>query len=206
MASLFAFLLAAIILAITPGPGMAYVAARTIAGGRTEGLASCLGTALGGGLHVAAAALGVSVLLAQSAIAFSAVKYIGALYLIYLGLRILLRKEADEESPQVSAEGPRRAFIEGIVVEALNVKTALFFLAFLPQFVSPLESPMVQLAVLGTVCVALNTTVDVAVVFAAERFIQVKTARVRRARILNRISGITMLLLGTYLALAKRQA
>src|SRR6476620_12527438 len=88
----FAFFVAALVLAVTPGPGIAYVVARTTAGGRAEGLASCIGTGLGGMLHVGAAALGLSVLLAQSAVAFSVVKYIDAAYLVYLGIRLLLSK------------------------------------------------------------------------------------------------------------------
>ena len=86
------FLLAALVLAITPGPGIAYVVARTVAGGRAEGLASCLGTGIGGLLHVLAAAVGLSVLVAQSALAFNLVKYLGAAYLVYLGVRMLLRQ------------------------------------------------------------------------------------------------------------------
>src|SRR6476646_3810941 len=89
-----AFFIAALVLAVTPGPGIAYVVARTAAGGRREGLASCVGTGIGGLLHVGAAALGLSVLLAQSAAAFSVVKYIGAAYLVYLGIRLLLAKSA----------------------------------------------------------------------------------------------------------------
>src|SRR3954468_3989457 len=89
-----AFFIAALVLAVTPGPGIAYVVARTAAGGRAEGLASCVGTGLGGMLHVGAAALGLSVLLAQSAMAFTIVKYVGAAYLIYLGIRLLLAKAA----------------------------------------------------------------------------------------------------------------
>ena len=122
--------MAAAVLALTPGPGMAYVVARTVAGGRQEGLASCLGTGLGGMLHVLAAALGLSVLLAQSALAFSLIKYVGAAYLVYLGVRMLMQKAPEGDSTPVSAQGARRAFAEGILVEALNVKTALFFLAF----------------------------------------------------------------------------
>src|SRR5947209_10981321 len=125
--------MAAIVLAVTPGPGIAYVVARTAAGGRAEGLASCGGTGLGGMLHVGAAALGLSVLLARSAVAFSIVKYTGAAYLIYLGVRLLLSRTAFAPV-QAKSTGPRRALLEGILVEALNVKTALFFLAFLPQF------------------------------------------------------------------------
>ena len=158
MSPFLAFLIAAIVLAITPGPGIAYVVARTVAGGRKEGLASCFGTGVGGMLHVLAAALGVSLLVAQSALAFSVVKYVGAAYLIYLGIRMLMRKNHELHALDVSSQGPRRAFLEGIVVEALNVKTALFFLAFLPQFVSPSQPLAGQLALLGTICVDRKST------------------------------------------------
>lgn len=203
--SLIAFLIAATVLAITPGPGMAYVVARTVAGGRQEGLASCLGTALGGLLHVLAAALGLSLLVAQSALAFALVKYVGAAYLVYLGLRLLWRREPVAAALQpVAASGARRALLEGVVVEALNVKTALFFLAFLPQFVTPGEAVAGQLALLGSVCVLLNTAVDVLAVLSAQRLLQSGPARAARARWLTRASGCTMLGLGAYLALARR--
>jgi threonine/homoserine/homoserine lactone efflux protein len=201
-----AFLFAAVVLAITPGPGIAYVVARTVAGGRSEGLASCFGTGLGGMLHVVAAALGLSLLVAQSAIAFNIVKYIGAAYLVYLGLRLLLQTEHTFTANPVSAQGVRRALFEGIAVEALNVKTALFFLAFLPQFVSPGEPLVPQLVLLGSVCVALNTLVDVIAVFAANRLLTSGVARAARARLMTRLSGATMLGLGAYLALARREA
>jgi len=201
-----AFLFAAVVLAITPGPGIAYVVARTVAGGRSEGLASCFGTGLGGLLHVLAAALGLSLLVAQSAIAFNIVKYIGAAYLIYLGVRLLMQKEQTFKATPVAAQGVRRALFEGVAVEALNVKTALFFLAFLPQFVSPGEPLVPQLVLLGTVCVALNTLVDVIAVFAANRSLNSGVTRAARARLMTRMSGVTMLGLGTYLALARREA
>jgi len=206
MSPFFAFLIAAVVLAVMPGPGVAYVVARTAAGGRKEGLASCFGTAVGGMVHVLAAALGVSLLIAQSALAFSLVKYIGAAYLVYLGVRMLLRKEHGPNAAEVSSQEPRRAFFEGVVVEALNVKTALFFLAFLPQFVSPSEPLVPQLAALGSICVILNTAADVIAVFAADRLLGTKTARSTRERRLARLSGIVMLGLGVYLAMAKRQA
>lgn len=207
------FLIAAIVLAITPGPSIAYVIARTVSGGRTVGLASCLGTGLGGLLHVVAAALGLSVLVAQSALAFSIVKYLGAAYLIYLGVRMLMRKDPGVDAAfQVDQVGSQRAqsvhsaLLEGIAVEALNVKTALFFLAFLPQFVAPGEPLVAQLVLLGSICVALNTFVDVVVVFAAERLLKSETVRTTRARVLTRVSGVTMLGLGAYLALARRES
>jgi threonine/homoserine/homoserine lactone efflux protein len=204
--SLLAFLLAAILLAITPGPGIAYVVARTVAGGRAEGLASCLGTGIGGMLHVLAAALGLSLIVAESATAFNLVKYLGAAYLVYLGVRLLMSKEQAPTVGQVESKGARRALFEGIVVEALNVKTALFFLAFLPQFVSPGEGLVAQLVMLGSICVALNTLVDVVAVFAAHRLLASDAARTARARLLTRMSGVTMLGLGAYLALARRDA
>lgn len=203
--SLLAFLIAAAVLAITPGPGIAYVVARTVAGGRSEGLASCLGTGIGGMLHVLAAALGVSLIVAQSAVAFNLVKYLGAAYLIYLGIRLLLREDQASTAEPVVSQGLRGALFEGIVVEALNVKTALFFLAFLPQFVSTGEPMLSQLMLLGSICVALNTIVDVIAVFAADRLLQSSAARAARARLLTRVSGVTMLGLGAYLALARRQ-
>jgi threonine/homoserine/homoserine lactone efflux protein len=188
MSSFLAFFLAASLLAITPGPGIAYVVARTVAGGRSEGLASCLGTAVGGMVHVVAAAIGLSAVLAQSAVAFSFVKYLGAAL------------------PAADCSGAVRAFLDGIVVEALNVKTAIFFLAFLPQFASLNEPLAPQLVLLGSVCVFLNTSVDVIAVFAASRFLGSSPARAARERLLTRASGITMVGLGIYLAAAKREA
>ncbi|MGX5651321.1 LysE family translocator [Hydrogenophaga borbori] len=203
--SLLAFALAALVLAITPGPGIAYVVARTVAGGRSEGLASCLGTAIGGLLHVLAAALGLSLLIAQSALAFAVLKYLGAAYLVYLGIRLLMRKEAAFAVKAVRSQGARRALLEGIVVEALNVKTALFFLAFLPQFVAPADPLVPQLVLLGSVCVVLNTLVDVIAVFTADRLLRSGPARAVRARLMTRASGFTMLGLGAWLALARRE-
>jgi threonine/homoserine/homoserine lactone efflux protein len=204
--SFVAFLIAAVVLAVTPGPGIAYVVARTVAGGRREGLASCLGTGVGGLLHVLAAALGLSLIVAQSAAAFNLVKYLGAAYLIYLGIRLLWRQDQTFTVDAVASQGAYRALFEGVVVEALNVKTALFFLAFLPQFVALGEPLVPQLVLLGSICVALNTLVDVAAVFAADRLLKSGAARAARARLLTRVSGFTMLALGAYLALARRQA
>ncbi|WP_454743010.1 LysE family translocator [Cupriavidus necator] len=204
--SFIPFLIAAVVLAITPGPGIAYVVARTVAGGRSEGLASCFGTGVGGMFHVLAAALGLSLVIAQSAVAFNLLKYVGAAYLVYLGIRMLMRKEEPITVDAMPTQGARRAFAEGIVVEVLNVKTALFFLAFLPQFVSPGEPLVPQLALLGSICVALNTLVDVVAVFAAHRLLKSGAARAARARLMTRVSGVTMLGLGAFLALARREA
>lgn len=204
--SLISFFIAAVLLAITPGPGIAYVVARTVAGGRSEGLASCLGTGLGGLVHVLAAAVGISLLIAQSALAFNLIKYLGAAYLVYLGLRMLWQKQGFGEVGTVQRQGARKAFYEGITVEALNVKTALFFLAFLPQFTNPNEPLVPQLILLGCICVMLNTFVDVMAVLGAHRLMQSNTARATRARVMTRISGSTMIALGAYLATASREA
>jgi len=198
-----AFLLAALVLAVTPGPGIAYVVARTAAGGRAEGLASCVGTGLGGLFHVCEAALGLSVLLAQSAMAFTVVKYVGAAYLVNLGVRLLLVK-APVVVGAVVPGGARRALLEGVLVEALNVKTALFFLAFLPQFLVSGSAPVPQLVVMGTICVLLNTLVDVGAVLGAARLLQAGHTARRRARLLNKVSGVTLVGLGLYIAAARR--
>ena len=206
MTAFIAFLLAATLLAITPGPGIAYVVARTVAGGRCEGIASCVGTAFGGMVHVLAAALGLTALLAQSAVAFSVVKYLGAAYLIYMGVRLLLSKSVATATPEVRASGVARALRDGALVEAMNVKTAIFFLAFLPQFVVASEPVMPQILLMGTLCVVLNTLVDVVAVFAASLLLKSSTARASREKMLTRVSGVTMIGLGVCLATAKRSS
>lgn len=203
--SLIPFLIAATLLAVTPGPGLAYVVARTVSGGRSEGLASCIGTSLGGLVHVLASSVGLSLIIAESAMVFNLLKYIGAAYLIYLGIRILRSKEKQAAISSISPQGSRRALCEGIVVETLNVKTALFFLAFLPQFVSPDEPLVAQFVLLGCICVTLNTLVDFAAVFAAHRLMKSDVVRTARARLLNRLSGITMIGIGALLSLTRRQ-
>jgi threonine/homoserine/homoserine lactone efflux protein len=152
------------------------------------------------------AAVGLSLLVAQSALAFTWMKYLGAAYLVYLGIRMLMRTQQNAAVQATSAQGPRRALIEGILVEALNIKTALFFLAFLPQFVVPGEPLVPQLVLLGSLCVALNTLVDVMAVLAAHRLLDSGVAHDARARLMTRVSGATMIGLGVFLATAKRQS
>lgn len=199
------FLFAALVLAITPGSGLAYVVARTVAGGWREGVASTLGTAVGGIGHVAAAAFGLSLLIAQSAVAFSIVKYAGACYLVYLGLRLLLSRSAGESGPSVTAVGWFRAFCEGVAVELFNVKTALFFLAFIPQFVDPGAPAAAQFVALGIICVALNTGADLLAVAGASRLLQSSTSRRLRAKALAMGSGATLVSLGAYVAFSKHE-
>ena len=130
------FMAAASIIALSPGPGILYVAARTLAGGRGEGLASSLGTAIGGLFHVAAGTVGISALVMASAEAFSLLKIAGALYLVWLGIKTLREARLDTPVSEASV-GTARAFRDGIMVDALNPTRAAFLLAFLQEFVDP---------------------------------------------------------------------
>lgn len=204
-AHLIAFALAAVTIALVPGPGMLYVLARSLGGGRDEGLRSTAGTGIGGLVHVAAAAAGLSAIIATSATAFTAVKYLGAAYLIWLGCKALFSR--NREAPSVSAEGAApaasNALRHGVLTEVLNPKTALFFLTFLPQFCQPGNGPLaVQVLVLGAVSVALNTSVDVAVALAAggvSRRLREHPAMWRRQQV---ATGSVLIALGAYAALA----
>jgi len=195
------FLGAAVVLAITPGPGIFYVLARTLAGGRREGISSALGTFFGGLFHVVAAALGVSAILAASAVAFHTVKYAGAAYLVWLGIRMIRTRNA--EMPAQTEAPAQGSFRQGIFTEALNPKTALFFLSFIPQFIAASRGHVfLQFIVLGATSVLLNTVADIAVVLLAaplER--KLKTSAQFRSR--QRIaSGAGMIGLGAYVAFA----
>jgi threonine/homoserine/homoserine lactone efflux protein len=200
------FLTAACVIALSPGPGIFYVAARTLADGRGAGLASSLGTGLGGLVHVAAGAVGVSALIMASAEAFAVLKIVGALYLVWLGI-----KSAREAGIDVSATtrggSAGKAFRDGIVVEALNPKTAAFFLAFLPQFVDPTAGPVwLQFLGLGLISVMLNTMVDVIVVITAARARSMALARPSLLRRLRIGAGAVLAGLGLSLLLARRPA
>lgn len=209
------FLTAAVLLAIAPGPGMLYVLARSLAGGKREGVLSALGTFFGGMVHVFAAALGISIVLAKSALAFAAVKYLGAAYLCFLGVRMILdarKKEisGNPELPEHSASAPlpaaRNPLWQGVATEVLNPKTALFFLSFIPQFVNRGSGHVfLQFVLLGTISVCLNTTADLIVILLAgplgNRIRSSATFR-RRQRTLT---GAIMIGLGTYLATSESQ-
>lgn len=198
------FLLAATAIAVSPGPGIFYVAARTLAGGRSEGLASSFGTGLGGLVHVAAGAIGVSALVLASAEAFTALKIAGALYLVWVGFKTF-RESRVALDIHVEATGTRRAFREGILVEALNPKTAAFFLAFLPQFVDPAAGPVwLQFLGLGLISVALNTGVDVVVAFVAATARSVAVARPTPIQRLRQGAGVLIAGLGFSLLFARR--
>ena len=200
------FLLAALIIAAVPGPGIFYVAARTLSGGSKAGIASTLGTAWGGLVHVIAGALGISAIILASAQLFSAVKLAGAFYLVWLGIKAI--REARQALPeQIDPIGTKLAFRDGVLVEALNPKTAAFFLAFIPQFLDPSTGhPALQFMMLGLISVALNTTADIIVVIMASK---ARSSLARKPHLLQRLrqgSGLFIAGLGISLALARRPA
>jgi threonine/homoserine/homoserine lactone efflux protein len=202
---LLLFVLAASVIALSPGPGIFYVAARTLADGRTAGLASSLGTGLGGLAHVAAGAAGVSALVLASAEAFTLLKIAGALYLVWLGIKTA-REARIGAVATGRGVGAGKAFRDGVVVEAFNPKTAAFFLAFLPQFVDPTGMVWLQFFLLGLVSVTLNTTVDVVVALMAARARSTALARPALLRRLRLGAGAAIATLGLSLLFARRPA
>jgi threonine/homoserine/homoserine lactone efflux protein len=197
------FLGAALLLAITPGPGIFYVLARSLRGGRREGVLSAAGTFLGGLVHVGAAAFGLSAILAASAIAFETVRYAGAAYLIYLGYRMI--RSRNQEAAELEAMGTSRGtFVQGVMTEVLNPKTALFFLSFIPQFVVLRQGHVAeQFLMLGAISVTLNTCADLLVAcFAGPLGSRMKRSAKLRSR-QRGVSGAAMIGLGVYVAAAR---
>jgi threonine/homoserine/homoserine lactone efflux protein len=197
------FAVASLAFLAIPGPSVFYVVTRSLAQGRRAGVTSMLGVQAGGLVHVVAAAFGVSALIASSATAFTIVKYAGAAYLIVLGLRKLRsRGEEDAEAETGVPASGSRLFWQGAVVNLLNPKTALFFLAFLPQFVDPSAPVAPQMLVLGTLLVGLGVVSDgtyALVAAGAGRRLR-ETASARRT--LDRLSGMVFISLGLVAALA----
>jgi len=205
MPELHTFLLfagASVLVLVAPGPSVLYVVTRSVAQGRRAGGVSVLGVGLGNFSHAIAAAIGVSAIVASSAIAFSVVKYAGAAYLIYLGIRALLgRSDAMLTSPG-RARTDRRLFWEGFVVDFLNPKVALFYLAFLPQFVDPAGAVAPQMLALGAVFTSLGLLSDGTYALAAGTFGR-HLRNVRFESRLRRASGVVFVGLGVSAALAE---
>jgi threonine/homoserine/homoserine lactone efflux protein len=202
-ARFFLFLPAALLLAVAPGPGMLYVLARSLAGGKREGVLSAFGTFLGGMVHVFAAALGISIILAKSALAFATVKYVGAAYLCFLGIRMIIdaRRNGVAELRAADLMPARNPLWQGVATEVLNPKTALFFLSFIPQFVVRANGHVfLQFVTLGTISVVLNTTADLVVIAMAGPLGE----RIRASAIFRKrqrtATGAIMIGLGAYLA------
>jgi threonine/homoserine/homoserine lactone efflux protein len=160
--------LASLALVLVPGPAVLYIITRSVDQGRTAGYASAAGIATGGLVHVAAAALGLSAILASSAVAFSAVKYLGAAYLIFLGIRTLLTQPNLASKRDGRPSILRRLYSQGVVVQALNPKVALFFLAFIPQFIDPARGDVLgQTLVLGAMFIVIGMCTDSLYAFVA---------------------------------------
>jgi threonine/homoserine/homoserine lactone efflux protein len=196
------FLMAAFLLSISPGPGMLYVLARTVRGGRAEGVASTLGTAVGGGVHVVAAGLGLSAVLMTSVMAFTVLKYVGAAYLVFLGVKTLLAIRQPFTVEQALAGRTENPFYQGVLTEALNPKTAVFFLTFLPQFVVPDEHATMQFLLLGSISVAMNSLADLAVAFFAAPLARTMARNPRFRQGQQIFCGSALVSLGAYVALS----
>ncbi|MBZ0283007.1 MAG: LysE family translocator [Anaerolineae bacterium] len=154
------FLAAALVLLLTPGPAVLFIIARSVEQGRKAGLVSVLAVESGNFFHALAAAVGLSAILVSSALAFDVVKYLGAAYLIYLGIKTLRTQVSAENTQAVEQKSHRQIFSQGVIVSILNPKTALFFFAFLPQFVDSSRAAAPQMLLLGTVFVIMATVTD----------------------------------------------
>jgi threonine/homoserine/homoserine lactone efflux protein len=205
--TLAVFCAAALALIVVPGPAVTYIVTQSIDKGRTAGLMSAQGVASGGLVHVAAAVIGLSALLASSATAFTIVKLVGAVYLIAIGIRRLLARHEDAVEPAAEAApgSPRKLFVQGAIVNVLNPKTALFFLAFLPQFVDPDRgAAWEQVAIFGFAFVLLAVLSDSTYALAAAALAGKLRASERARRIRRWITGGVFVVLGATAATAKR--
>lgn len=196
------FLVASLILAITPGPGVVYLLAQTLGHGRKAGLASVGGIALGNLGNASAASLGLAAVFAASSAAFLAVKIAGAAYLIFLGIKTLRPKSTIEAAARVSRTSPGRLFRDGLVVALLNPKTALFFAALLPQFINPSASPLCQSLLLGCVFVAIALCTDTIYVLTASAVASAMRRRSAWRPYGRYLSAASFIGLGVYAAFA----
>jgi threonine/homoserine/homoserine lactone efflux protein len=200
------FLLAATALAVVPGPAVAYIVTQSIDQGRRAGLVSAFGVASGGLVHVAAATVGLSALIASSATAFTVVKLVGAAYLILVGIRRILAGDTEETEARALRAPLPRIYRQGVIVNVLNPKTALFFLAFLPQFVDPDRGAVwPQVAVLGVIFVSVAVLSDVTYALVSDAI----AGRIRRtgtgAKVRRWLTGGVFVALGVTAAVARRR-
>jgi len=202
-ATIAVFAVAAVTLLVIPGPAVLYIVSRSVGQGRAAGLASVCGIHVGSLLHVAAAALGLSALLVSSALAYDTVRYLGAAYLVWLGVQRLLARDEDARPAGAARERLSRIFAQGVVVNVLNPKTALFFFAFLPQFVDAAAGAVpLQVAVLGATFVGLGLVTDSAYALLASTSAGFLRGRRRVARASRLVSGGVLVGLGVTTALA----
>lgn len=205
--TLLLFAAAALVLIAVPGPNLLYIAARSMADGRRAGLASVLGVETGTLLHVAAAAAGLSALLASSAVAFAIVKYAGAAYLVVLGIRVLLADDPPAQTSRPASVSLGRAYRQGIVVQVLNPKVALFFLALLPQFLDPASGGLAaQVLVLGSIVVVLGISISSLYAVAAGALGERLRGHGGLARRQRYVTGATYVALGAAAALSGQRS
>jgi len=201
--TLLTFSLAAIVLFIIPGPAVLYIVARSVAQGRTAGLVSVAGIHVGSLVHIAAAVAGLSAILVRSATAFTVVKLAGAAYLLWLGIRAL-RSSATLLSPHPDPRSHRRLFADGVIINVLNPKTAVFFLAFVPQFVDPsIGSSSQQLLILGALFIAIGTVSDAIYAVGGARISRWIRSSPAANRRVTMASGVSYLGLGAWAALSE---
>ena len=202
---LLAFVGASLVLALTPGPAVVYIVARTLAQGRSCGLASVLGVALGNLSNAVGAALGLAALFAISSVAFTVVKWAGAAYLVYLGIRMWWAVPAIENAAlQAPVQPLRRVFRDGFMVALLNPKTTLFFAAFLPQFMDAHASPLMQTLALGGVFIGIAGCTDLIYVLTASLVAPRLNRAARHAVWGNRLAGTSFIALGVLTAMGTR--
>ncbi|MGH7708708.1 MAG: LysE family translocator [Vulcanimicrobiaceae bacterium] len=199
------FVAAAIALALLPGPDTLYVAARSLTQGRLAGVTSALGIACGMFVHISATALGLAALVAASATAYTVVKAVGGIYLIYLGVRTLLAKNpSSAERPAAPQASARRMFAQGFITNVLNPKVALFFIAFLPQFVDPHRSIPLQIATLGVIFDAIGVSYLFAVALVAGTAAEWLRASRYWSTIIRLASGSVLVALGLRIVIPER--
>lgn len=200
---IWVFVAASVVIAVTPGPGVVYIVTRSLSAGRTEGFASVAGVAAGNFCNAVIAALGLAAVLATSAVAFTTIKFAGAAYLIWLGIQAWRRSEVS--APQtVVHRGLRRVFVDGYLVALLNPKTALFFAAFLPQFMAGPVSPFLQAPALAAAFVAIAAVTDTLYVLTATGFAGRMTRSSTPMRIGRRMTGGVYIGLGAMAAIGGR--
>jgi len=200
------FVAASVVLLLTPGPAVLYIVARSVQQGRAAGLVSVLGIHLGTIVHITAAAVGLSALLVSSALAFAIVKYLGAAYLIWIGIRTFLAKDPHPDAAAPPKAPLRRIFRDGFLVNLFNPKTAIFFLAFLPQFVDPARGPLHwQILILGLTFMGLGMMSDGMYALAAGTAGDFLRRSRRFLRFQRRFAGTSFIGLGVTAALATRK-
>ena len=204
--TIMVFFAAALAITLVPGPSMLYVASRSIGQGKAAGIWSALGLATGLLIHTACASLGLSAILLYSPLIFLTVKYLGAGYLIYLGVRTLLSKQFRSQTPVATVRPSRlRIYEQGIITEVLNPKTALFFFSFLPQFVDPLRGPSgIQMMVLGGVLVFLALAADLLIAVTGGTLSQSVFNIPLVQKVQKWISGTALIALGLRIAISER--